>query len=44
MPNIEHAQKALIDLAIRFGPKVLAAAVILVIGFYAGRWIARGLG
>jgi len=43
IPNIEHAQKALIDLAIRFGPKVLAAILILMAGFYTGRWVARGL-
>jgi small conductance mechanosensitive channel len=44
IPNIEHAQKALIDLAIRFGPKVLAATIILVVGFYVGRWVAKSLG
>ncbi|CAH1906303.1 Mechanosensitive ion channel protein [Candidatus Nitrotoga sp. HW29] len=52
MPNqlavIEQAQKTLIDLAIKFGPKVIVALLILVIGFYAGRWVGtvlnRGLG
>ncbi len=44
LPSIEHAQNALIDLAIRFGPKLLAALVILVAGFYAGRWVAKALG
>ena len=29
------------DSAIRFGPKVLVAALILVAGFYAGRWVGR---
>ncbi|HEX9184622.1 MAG TPA: mechanosensitive ion channel family protein [Burkholderiales bacterium] len=30
-----------IDLAMRFGPKVLVATLILVAGFYAGRWAGR---
>src|SRR5262249_49358299 len=37
----------LIDLAIRFGPKVLVAVLIIVAGVFAGRWVgkvmARGL-
>ena len=44
IPNIEHAQKALIDIAFRFGPRILAAIIILVCGFYAGRWVAKALG
>lgn len=43
MPNqlavLEHPQSTLIDLAIRFGPKVIVAILILVAGFYAGRWV-----
>ena len=43
MPNqlavLEQAQSTLIDLAIKFGPKVVVAILILVAGFYAGRWI-----
>jgi small conductance mechanosensitive channel len=30
-------------LAIRFGPKVLAALLILVVGFFVGRWVGRAL-
>ncbi len=36
---ISHAQGKLIDLGIEFGPKLIAAAVILAAGFYVGRWI-----
>ena len=36
---LEQAQSTFIDLAIKFGPKVFVAIVILVIGFYAGRWV-----
>ena len=39
---IEHAQSALIDLAIKFGPKLMVALLILVAGFYAGRWVGAG--
>ena len=44
LANIDHAQKALIDLAIRFGPRLLVAIILLVLGFYVGRWIAGLLG
>jgi small conductance mechanosensitive channel len=43
MPNqlavIEQAQSTLVDLSIKFGPKVIVAILILVAGFYAGRWV-----
>jgi small conductance mechanosensitive channel len=32
---------AAVDAAIRFGPKALVAALILVAGYYAGRWAGR---
>lgn len=40
---IEHAQSKLIDLGIEFGPRLLVAALILVAGFYAGRWVGNML-
>jgi small conductance mechanosensitive channel len=40
---INHAKNELIDLALRFGPKVLVAVLILVAGAMAGRWIGRAL-
>ncbi|MDA8328806.1 MAG: mechanosensitive ion channel [Betaproteobacteria bacterium] len=43
MPNqlaaIEQAQSTLIDLSIKFGPRIVVAILILAGGFYAGRWI-----
>jgi small conductance mechanosensitive channel len=36
---IEQAQNTLIDLGIKFGPKVVVAILILIVGFYAGRWV-----
>jgi small conductance mechanosensitive channel len=45
--SIEQARATLIDLALRFGPKLLAAVFILMLGFFVSgwvaRWIARGL-
>jgi small conductance mechanosensitive channel len=40
---LDQLTAAAVDAAIRFGPKVLVAALILVAGFYAGRWAGRGL-
>ena len=41
---VDQVTSAGIDMAIRFGPKVLVAALILVAGFLAGRWVSRALG
>ncbi len=38
---LEQAQSTLIDLGIKFGPKVVVAILILAAGFYAGRWVGR---
>jgi small conductance mechanosensitive channel len=40
LQNIAQVQATLIDLAIRFGPKLLTALVILTVGFFAGRAVA----
>lgn len=40
---LEQAQSTLVDLAIKFGPKVVVAIIILAAGFYAGRWIGKVL-
>ena len=39
---LEQARLTLIDLAIKFGPKVVVAILILVAGVYAGRWAGKG--
>jgi small conductance mechanosensitive channel len=38
---LAHAKDTLLDLAIRFGPKVLTAILILTVGAFAAGWIAR---
>lgn len=35
---LEQAQGTLIDLAIKFGPKLVVAMLFIAAGFYAGRW------
>ena len=40
---LAHAKDTLIDLAIRFGPKLLVAILILTVGFYVGGWVARAI-
>lgn len=39
-----HAKDTLIDLAIRFGPKLLTAILILTVGAFIATWIARAAG
>jgi small conductance mechanosensitive channel len=38
---LAHAKDTLFDLAVRFGPKLLAAILILTVGFFVAGWIAR---
>ncbi len=40
---LNQAQGKLIDLSIEFGPRLLAAALILGVGYYVGRWVGRML-
>jgi small conductance mechanosensitive channel len=48
MTSIDQIKNTVIDLAIRFGPRVLVAILILFVGLAASRWVsrwlARGLG
>ena len=39
---LAHAKDTLVDLAIRFGPKLLVAILILMAGFVVAGWAARG--
>jgi small conductance mechanosensitive channel len=41
--TIEQIRSTVIDLALRFGPKLLAALVILTIGYLVGRQVSRWL-
>ncbi|OHE61723.1 MAG: mechanosensitive ion channel protein MscS, partial [Thiobacillus sp. GWE1_62_9] len=41
LQTLEHAQRTAIDLAIQFGPRLVVALLILVAGYFVGRWVGR---
>ena len=41
LSTLDQAKGTLLDLAIRFGPKLLVAILILVAGFAVGAWVGR---
>ena len=41
--TLEHAKNTILDLIIRFGPKLLAALLVLAAGVMASRWVAQWL-
>jgi small conductance mechanosensitive channel len=41
LDTLDQAKNTLIDLAIKFGPRLFAALVILAVGYYAARWVGR---
>jgi len=43
LETIEQVRTTAVDLAMKFGPKVLAAILILVLGYFVGRWLSRWL-
>ena len=43
LETIEQVRTTAVDLAMKFGPKVLAALLILVLGYFVGRWMSRWL-
>ncbi len=43
LATINQAQSRLIDLGIKFGPKLFVALLILILGFYVGRWLGSML-
>src|SRR6202011_223364 len=42
--TIDQAKNTLLDLAIRFGPRLLTALLILIVGVVVSRWFSRWLG
>lgn len=41
LATINQAKATLLDLAVRFGPKVLVAVLIMIAGVFSSRWIGR---
>ena len=38
---LDQARSTIIDLAIKFGPRLVVAVIIMAVGYYAARWISR---
>jgi len=41
LKTLNHVQSTLTEMALRFGPKVLVAILIMLAGLMVGRWVAR---
>ena len=39
LQTIDHLKSKLVDLGVEFGPKLAAAVLIMVVGFFVARWI-----
>jgi small conductance mechanosensitive channel len=42
LQTVDQIRHTAIDLAMKFGPKVVVAIIIMVAGFFVGRWVGRG--
>jgi small conductance mechanosensitive channel len=43
LETVEQVKTTAIDLAVKFGPKVVAALLILTLGYFVGRWTSQWL-
>ena len=41
--SLTHMETTFTDLAVRFGPKVLVAIIILMVGIFVGRWVGKAM-
>jgi len=41
LQSLDQVKAAAVDMGVRFGPKLLVAAIILVVGYFVGRWVGR---
>lgn len=41
LQSLDQVKASALDMAVRFGPKLFAAIVILVIGYFVGGWVGR---
>jgi small conductance mechanosensitive channel len=44
LDTINEVQRQAIDLGMNFGPKLLVAVIIIVAGYFAGRWVGKVMG
>ena len=43
LQSLDQIRASALDMAVRFGPKVIVAILILLAGYVVGRWVGRGL-
>lgn len=43
LQSLDQVQRTLIDIGLKFGPKLLVAVGIIAAGVFASRWVARGM-
>lgn len=43
LQSLDQIRASALDMAVRFGPKVLVAILIMAAGYAVGRWVGRGL-
>lgn len=43
MQSLDQVRASALDMAVRFGPKLMVAVIILVAGYMVGRWVGRVL-
>ena len=43
LQSLDQVRASILDMAIRFGPKLLVAIIILVAGYLVARWVGRGV-
>lgn len=41
LQSLDQIKASVLDMAVRFGPKLLVAIIILVVGYLVGRWLGR---
>lgn len=43
MQSLDQIKASALDMAVRFGPKLVVALIILFVGYMVGRWVGRGV-
>lgn len=40
LATLQHAKEKMVDLSLQYGPKALAALLVMIVGFFVARWVA----
>ncbi len=41
LDTLQHAKQKIVDLSIAFGPRLATAVLIMIVGFFVARWVAK---